>query len=103
MGTDVLNPQLAAEAAQSSTFNLISGAVDFGETLILDPLLWAGKPLQAARAGKLVVRGSTATDTSQLLRRTKRADLSPKYSLVPQTGGKFGATFKLTPGQVANY
>lgn len=103
MGTDVLNPQLAAEAAQSSTFNLISGAVDFGETLILDPLLWAGKPLQAARAGKLVVRGSTATDTSQLLRRTKRADLSPKYSLVPQTGGKFGATFKLTPGQVANF
>ena len=101
MGTDVLNPQLAAEAAQSSTFNLISGAVDFGETLILDPLLWAGKPLQAVRAGKATL--STAVDASQAVRRTKRAALSPSYSLVPQKGGKFGATFKLTPQQVANF
>ena len=101
MGTDVLNPQLAAEAAQSSTFNIISGAVDFGETLLLDPLLLVGKPFQAARAGKLAM---TATaDTSQLARRTKRATLSPSYSLVPQRGGKFGATFKLTPEQVANF
>ena len=101
MGTDVLNPQLAAEAAQSSTFNLISGAVDFGETLILDPLLWVGKPLQAVRAGKATL--STAVDASQAVRRTKRATLSPSYSLVPQKGGKFGATFKLTPGQVTNF
>lgn len=101
MGTDVLNPQLAAEAAQSSTFNIISGAVDFGETLLLDPLLLVGKPLQAVRAGKATL--TTATDASQLARRTKRATLSPSYSLVPQKGGKFGATFKLEPQQVANF
>ena len=110
LGTDVLNPQVAAEAAQSSAFTLISGAVDFGETILLDPLLLVGKPFQAARAGKLTVtagKGVNAadkgTDVAAMLRRKRRGDLSPTRSLTVRKGGKYGLTNKLEPGDIANF
>jgi hypothetical protein len=112
LGTDVLNPQVAAEAAQSSAFTLISGAVDFGETILLDPLLLVGKPLQAARAGKLTVTaGKSAnpiankvgTDVAAKLRRKRRGNVSPTRSLTVRKGGKYGLTNKLEPGDIANF
>jgi hypothetical protein len=100
MNVDLLDPRAVEEAQQSSAFNLISGAVDFGETLFLDPLLIVGKPAQLARAGKLVV--STGTDLPQALRRTgnitgRSADLSPERSLLnwQRREGKLGWTNKL--------
>ena len=108
LGTDVLNPDAAIEAAQSGTFNLISGAVDFGETIFLDPLLIAGKPLQAARAGRLTV--GTSTDVNQMLRRSRRGDLSPTRSLTgirrrTDAAGekKWGYTNKLTQAEINNF
>ena len=100
LNVDLLDPRAVEEAQQSSAFNLISGAVDFGETLFLDPLLLAGKPLQLARAGKLVA--SIGTDLPQALRRTgnitgRSADLSPERSLLnwQRREGKLGWTNKL--------
>jgi len=108
LGTDVLNPNAAVEAAQSGTFNLISGAVDFGETIFLDPLLAAGKPLQAIRAGRLTVGKST--DVNQMLRRNRRGDLSPTRSLTGvrrRTDGAgektWGYTNKLTQSEINNF
>ena len=100
MNVDLLDPRAVEEAQQSSAFNLISGAVDFGETLFLDPLLIVGKPSKLARSGKLVV--STGTDLPQALRRTgnitgRSADLSPERSLLnwQRREGKLGWTNKL--------
>ena len=108
LGTDVLNPDAAVEAAQSGTFNLISGAVDFGETIFLDPLLAAGKPLQAIRAGKLTV--GTSTDVNQMLRRSRKGDLTPTRSLTGirrRTDGAgektWGYTNKLTQSEINNF
>ena len=106
-GTDILNPQSALEASQSAYFNLVSGSVDFAETLILDPLLLAGKPYQMARAGKLVVaagKGAEAgIDVAQTIRRSKRSDLTPTYTMMPQRGVKSPISFKLDSGQMANF
>lgn len=111
MNVDLLDPRAIEEAQQSSAFNLISGAVDFGETLFLDPLLIAGKPAQLARAGKLVV--STGTDLPQALRRTgnitgRSADLSPERSLLnwQRREGKLGWTNRLDqidPQAITNF
>ena len=107
LGTDVLNPQAAVEASQTWYFNLVSGALDFGETLFLDPLLLAGKPFQLARSGKLVVTGGKAgergVDIARSLQRRKRVDLSPRYSIVPQRGTNLPVTFKLDPVQMKNF
>lgn len=108
LNVDLLDPRAIEEAQQSAAFNLISGAVDFGETLFLDPLLIVGKPAQLARAGKLVV--SAGTDVPQVVRRTGRlgSDLRPERSLTDWTRreGKWGWTNKLDeidPGAASNF
>jgi hypothetical protein len=100
LNVDLLDPRAVEEAQQSSAFNLISGAVDFGETIFLDPLLIPGKYLQLARAGKFVA--SIGTDLPQALRRTgnitgRSANLSPERSLLDwqRREGKLGWTNKL--------
>ena len=107
LGTDVLNPQAALEASQSWYFNLISGSLDFGETIFLDPLLLGGKPFQLARSGKLVVTGGkaggTGSDIASYLQRRKRVDLTPRYSIVPQRGTNLPVTFKLDARQMQNF
>ena len=110
MNVDLLDPRSVEEASQTAQFNLISGAVDFGETLLLDPLLIVGKPLQAARVGKLTV--SAATDVPRVLRRTGRtgSNLQPKRSLMgwerktDELGERrFGWTNKLDDTSVQNF
>tara|TARA_R110001606_G_scaffold409_8_gene1688 strand:- start:1266 stop:6917 length:5652 start_codon:yes stop_codon:yes gene_type:complete len=102
-GTDLLNPQSAVEASQSAYFNLVSGSIDFAETIFLDPLLIVGKPYQLARAGKLATSGSRGLDVAQSLRRSKRSDLTPSYTLMPQRGEKLPISFKLTPDQRSTF
>mgnify|MGYP001159802309 CR=1 FL=1 len=102
-GTDLLNPQSAVEASQSAYFNLVSGSIDFAETIFLDPLLIVGKPYQAARAGKLATSGSRGLDVAQGLRRSKRSDLTPSYTLMPQRGEKLPISFRLTPDQMSTF
>ena len=101
--TDLLNPQSAVEATQSWYFNLVSGPIDFLETVFLDPLLLLGKPFQAVRAGKLATSGSRGLDVAQSLRRSKRSDLTPSYTLMPQRGEKLPISFKLTPDQMSTF
>jgi hypothetical protein len=110
MGTDTLNPHAAAEAAQSSTFNLISGSFDLAETILLDPLLFAGKPIRAARLGKLTIGG--VTDFSNVVKGVKRADavLAPTRALLkierrtgPLGNKKLGWTNKLDATEIANF
>ena len=113
MNVDLLDPRAVEEAQQSSAFNLISGAVDFGETLFLDPLLILGKPAQLARSGKLVVSTRGTTDLPQALRRTgnitgRSADLSPERSLLDwqRREGKLGWTNRLDqidPQAITNF
>ena len=83
MNVDLLDPRAVEEASQTAQFNLISGSIDFAETLILDPFLLAGKPMQAARAGKLTL--SAATDVPRALRRTGRtgSNLTPTRTINP--------------------
>ena len=102
-GTDLLNPQSAVEASQSAYFNLVSGSIDFAETIFLDPLLIVGKPYQLARAGKLATSGSRGLDVAQGLRRSKRSDLTPSYTLMPQRGEKLPISFRLTPDQMSTF
>jgi hypothetical protein len=110
MNVDLLDPRAVEEASQTAQFNLISGAVDFGETLLLDPLLIVGKPLQAARVGKLTL--SAATDVPRILRRTGRtgSNLQPKRSLkgwerrTDELGERrFGWTNKLDETSIQNF
>ena len=102
-GTDLLNPQSAVEASQSAYFNLVSGSIDFAETIFLDPLLIVGKPYQLDRAGKLATSGSRGLDVAQSLRRSKRSDLTPSYTLMPQRGEKLPISFKLKPDQMSTF
>ncbi len=107
MGTDTLNPHAAAEAAQSSTFNLISGSFDLAETILLDPLLFAGKPIRAARLGKLTIGG--VTDVAKGVKRFD-AVLAPTRALLkierrtgPLGNKKLGWTNKLNATEIANF
>mgnify|MGYP001191176558 CR=1 FL=1 len=87
MRVDPRDPRAVDEVAQSSFFNLYSGAWDFAETLFLDPLLVPGKYMQLARGGRLAA--TMTTDIPQALRRSRRGEMSPTRTLY---GRKLGET-----------
>ena len=92
MRVDPRDPRAVDEAAQSSFFNLYSGAWDFAETLFLDPLLIPGKYMQLARGGRFAATGTT--DVAQVLRRTRRGEMTPTRTLYGR---------KLTGDEIQNF
>jgi len=92
MRVDPTDPRAVDEAAQSSFFNLYSGAWDFAETLFLDPLLVPGKYMQLTRAGRFAATGTT--DVARTLRRTRRGEMAPTRTLYGR---------KLTPEEIQNF